>query len=413
MSLQADANGETNQMSTGFQTSFAPVAFRDTNLFKPIKVGSMELAHRVVMAPLTRWRALHPSHVPNEKLVPLYYDQRSKAPGTLIITESAFTSLQAGGYDYAPGIWSEEQVAVWTKIFAKIHGNKSFVFVQLRNLGRQAVPTSMARDGLRYDSASDDLYIDEATKEAVLKAGLKQHGITKSEIKQYIAEYVHTAKNSIKAGADGVEIHSANSYMLNQFLDPRSNHRTDEYGGSIENRSRFTLEVVDALIDAVGAERVGIRFSPFGKYGGMSGSDDPQVYELYSYLLDQLESRAQFGNRLAYVHLMEPRVANISLEEGQGEDLEHSNDFAYDHWKGPIIRSGNFAASPDITESVLDDRTLIAYGRYFISTPDLPHRLAEGLPLNKYNRTTFYKLGAVGYTDYPTYEETLKLGWKI
>ncbi|CCK72692.1 alkene reductase KNAG_0L00690 [Huiozyma naganishii CBS 8797] len=395
-----------------FQTNFTPVALKDANLFKPIKVGAMELDHRVVMAPLTRMRALHPNHIPNEELTPLYYDQRSKAPGTLIITEATFISAQAGGYDNAPGIWSEEQVAVWKKIFAKIHGNNSFVFVQLWNLGRQAIPSAMARDGLRYDSASDDLYIDEETKKAAFDAGIKQHGITKSEIKQYIAEYVHAAKNSIEAGADGVEIHSANSYILNQFLDPISNHRTDEYGGSIENRARFSLEVVDALINAIGAERVGIRFSPFGKYGGMSGSDDPQVYELYSYLLDQLESRAQFGNRLAYVHLMEPRVTNASLEEGQGEDLEHSNDFAYEHWKGPIIRSGTFAINPDITKRVVDDRTLIAYGRYFISTPDLPHRLAEGLPLNKYDRPTFYAPSAVGYTDYPTYEEALKLGWK-
>lgn len=395
-----------------FSTDFEPVALKNTELFKPIKIGKITLPHRVVMAPLTRMRALHPGNIPNGDLASTYYSQRSQAQGTLIITEAAFISAQAGGYDNAPGIWSDEQNEQWKRIFQGIHANKSYVFVQLWNLGRQAFPECMARDGLRYDSASDDVYMNEETKQAAIKAGIKQHGITKDEIKQYIKEYVESSKKIIASGADGVEIHSANGYLLQQFINASSNKRTDEYGGSIENRARFTLEVVDALVDVIGAERVAIRLSPFFRSAGMLGVDEPEVFEMYSYILDELEKRAQNGKRLAYVHFIEPRVTKGWNENDDGADYKHSNDFVYDHWKGPVIRAGNFAAHPDLTTAALNDRTLIAYGRYFISTPDLVHRLAEGLPLNKYDRSTFYSPDAKGYIDYPTYEEAIKLGWK-
>lgn len=395
-----------------FSTDFEPVALKNTELFKPIKIGKITLPHRVVMAPLTRMRALHPGNIPNGDLASTYYSQRSQAQGTLIITEAAFISAQAGGYDNAPGIWSDEQNEQWKRIFQGIHANKSYVFVQLWNLGRQAFPECMARDGLRYDSASDDVYMNEETKQAAIKAGIKQHGITKDEIKQYIKEYVESSKKIIASGADGVEIHSANGYLLQQFINASSNKRTDEYGGSIENRARFTLEVVDALVDAIGAERVAIRLSPFFRSAGMLGVDEPEVFEMYSYILDELEKRAQNGKCLAYVHFIEPRVTKGWNENDDGADYKHSNDFVYDHWKGPVIRAGNFAAHPDLTTAALNDRTLIAYGRYFISTPDLVHRLAEGLPLNKYDRSTFYSPDAKGYIDYPTYEEAIKLGWK-
>ncbi|CCF58949.1 hypothetical protein KAFR_0F03530 [Kazachstania africana CBS 2517] len=395
-----------------FVKDFTPIALNDTNLFKPIKIGNIELQHRAVMPPLTRMRAHHPGHIPNKDWTAEYYDQRSQRPGTLIITEGAFISEQAGGYDNAPGIWSQEQVEEWKKIFARIHKNKSFVYVQLWNLGRQAEPAAMARDGLRYDSASDEIYMDEEKESSAKKAGIKQHGITKDEIKQYIKEYVQAAKNSIEAGADGVEIHSANSYLLNQFLDPISNKRTDEYGGSIENRARFALEVVDALVEAIGHERVGIRFSPYGTYGTMSGSAEPLIVAQYSYILGELEKRAKEGKRLSFVHLVEPRVTNPFLTEGEGADEDGTNDFAYSIWKGPIIRAGNLALHPESVKTlVADNRTLIGYGRFFIANPDVVDRLEKGLPLNKYDRNTFYAMSDKGYLDYPTYAEAIKLGW--
>ena len=394
-----------------FVKEFTPVSLADTNLFKPMKVGEMQLQHRAVYPPLTRMRATE-GNVPNKEWAAEYYDQRSKYPGSFIITEGAFISAASGGYDNAPGIWSQEQVAEWTKIFKKIHDNKSFVYVQLWNLGRQSYADNLARDGLKYVSASDNVYMDEEQKERALKANNPQHGLTKDEIKQHIADYVKAAKNSIAAGADGVEIHSANGYLLNQFLDPISNHRTDEYGGSIENRSRFTLEVVDAVVEAIGVEKVGIRFSPWGTFGNMSGSANPGILAQYAHVIGELEKRAKEGKRLAYVHLVENVVTDPFLTEGEGEDNTVSNDFVYSIWKGPIIRAGNLAYHPETAKEFLkDERTLCAYGRLWIANPDMVHRLEKGLPLNKYDRSTFYAMSAHGYTDYPTYEEAIKLGY--
>ena len=395
-----------------FNKDFKPVALGDTNLFKPIKVGNCELKHRAVYPPLTRMRASHPGNVPNKDWAATYYDQRSKRAGSMIITEGTFISPQAGGYDNAPGIWSEDQITQWKKIFQKVHDNKSFIWVQLWALGRQSYADTLARDGLRYDSASDGIYMDDESKERADKSKNPQHGLTKDEIKQYIKEYIQAAKNSLAAGADGVEIHSANGYLLNQFLDPKSNHRTDEYGGSMENRSRFTLEVVDALIDAVGQEKVGVRFSPYGTFGNLSGGAEPLIVAQYAHIIGELERRARAGKRLAYVHLVEPRVTNPFLTEGTGEYDDGTNDFVYSIWKGNIIRAGNLALHPEVVKDfVKDDRTLIGYGRYWIANPDFPDRAEKGLPLNKYDRDTFYAMTDHGYIDYPTYHEAVKLGY--
>ena len=395
-----------------FIKDFKPQSLADTNLFKPIKVGNTEMAQRIVLPPLTRMRATHPGNVPNKDWAAEYYNQRSQAPGTMLITEGAFISAQAGGYDNAPGIWSDAQVAEWKKIFAKIHENKSFVWVQLWALGWASYPDTLARDGLRYDAPSANGYMDAESEEKAKKANNPQHSLTKDEIKEYIANYVKAAKNSIAAGADGVEIHSANGYLLNQFLDPKVNQRTDEYGGSIENRSRFALEVVDALVAAIGEAKVGIRFSPYGTFNNMSGGAEPLIVAQYAHIMGELEKRARAGKRLAFIHLVEPRVTNPFMTEGTGEYHDGTNDFAYSIWKGVIIRAGNLALHPEIArELVKDDRTLLAYGRLFIANPDMVERLRKGLPLNKYDRDTFYKMSAEGYIDYPTYDEAVKLGW--
>ncbi|CCC70459.1 hypothetical protein NCAS_0E03890 [Naumovozyma castellii] len=389
-----------------YAKDFEPVALKNTNLFKPIKVGDTEMKQRIVMPPLTRMRAEHPGNVPNKKWAYTYYHQRSQRPGTMIITEGTFISPQAGGYDNAPGIWSKEQIEQWTKIFQGIHDNKSFVWVQLWALGRASFPDTLARNGLRYDAPSDGVYMDKESEEKAIKSGNLQHGLTQAEIKQYIKEYVQAAKNSIAAGANGVEIHAANGYLLNQFLDPIANKRTDEYGGSIEKRARFVLEVVDALVAAVGASKVGIRFSPYGLFNTMSGGADPTLLAQYAYVLGELEKRAiEKKQRLAYVHLVEPRVTNPFLTEGEGEYGDGTNDFAYSIWKGPIIRAGNLALHPDVASQLVNanDRTLLAYGRYFIANPDLVDRLEQGLPLNKYDRSQFYSMTSEGYIDYPEY----------
>ncbi|CCD24006.1 NADPH dehydrogenase NDAI_0C03460 [Naumovozyma dairenensis CBS 421] len=394
-----------------FVKNFPPVALGDTNLFKPIKVGNTELQHRVVMPPLTRMRAHHPGNIPNDWAVE-YYSQRTQRPGTMIITEGAFPSPQSGSYDNAPGIWSEEQMKQWKKIFDKIHENKSFVWVQLWVLGRQGLADVLARDGLRFDGPSDGVYMDEETEARAKKSNNPLHGITKDEIKQYIKEYVQAAKNSIASGADGVEIHSANGYLLNQFLDPISNKRTDEYGGSIENRARFTLEVVDAVVAAIGEDKVGVRFSPYGTFGKMSSGYDPTLLAQYAYVIGELEKRAKAGKRIAYIHLVEPLVTNLFMTEGEGEYKDGTNDFVYSIWKGPIIRAGNLALNPQLVrEMVKDERTLIGYGRFFIANPDIVDRVEKGQQFNQYDKDTFYAMSEKGYNDYPTYPEAIKLGW--
>ncbi|QLL34120.1 hypothetical protein HG536_0F04460 [Torulaspora globosa] len=337
----------------------------------------------------------------------------AKRPGTLIITEAAYPSARSGGYDNVPGIWSEEQIEKWKKIIAKIHNNKSFVWVRLWSLNGKALLGALARDGLPFVSASDELYMDEARREEAVESNNRQLGLTKDEIKQYINDYVNGAKNSIEAGADGVEIQCAGGNLLNQFLDPISNKRTDEYGGSIENRARFTLEVVDALTEAIGCNKLGIRFMPYGTFSVMSCGQEPLIIAHYAYVLGELEKRARAGKRLAFVHLVEPRVTNPFDTEGQGEYNEGTNDFAYSIWKGPIIRAGGLASHPEeVRKMVADGRTLIGYGRFFIANPDMVDRIEKGLPLNKYIRETFYAKTKEGYTDYPTYDEALKLGYK-
>lgn len=386
---------------------------KGTNLFKPMKLGNMELDHRAVMAPLTRLRAIYPGQIPNVELSSEYYDQRSKRPGTFLISEAAVISPQAGGIDDVPGIWNDTQVEAWSKVIKKVHDNGSYIFIQFWALGRHGLPGNLKRDGLRYISASDDVYIDNAHKEAAFYSNNRQHGLTKDEIKGIIQDFANASKNSIKAGADGVEIHSAFGFFLNQFLDPISNKRTDEYGGSIENRARIVLEVVNACIDAVGAKKIGIRLTPWGRYLGMSGGSDPTLLATFAYLLGELEKRGRAGKRLAYVHLGEPRVTDPFLPEGTGMDMNGTNDFVFSIWKGAIIRSGNLTLHPEIVKKMVEnDRTLIAYGRFWISNPDLPDRLEGGLPLNKYNRHTFFGRTAEGLTDYPTYSEAVALGYK-
>lgn len=381
---------------------FKPIPLKDTDLFKPIKLGNHQLNHRVALAPLTRMRNV--KNVPTDQMID-YYDQRSNQEGSFVITEATFISAKAGGYETAPGIFNEEQISQWSKIFKKIHENKSVVFQQLWQLGWQSIPSALAADGFKYVSASDEPYMDEASEKAAKECNNPQHGLTIPEIKEYVKDFVQASKNSLKAGADGVEIHSANGYLLNQFLDSNSNRRTDEYGGSIENRARFTLEVVDAIVDAIGANKVGIRLSPYGVFGSMNGSKDPEFLAVYAYVIAQLEKRAFDGKRLAYIHLVEPRVTSPLNPEGVGE-VDGSNDFIYNIWKGVVIRAGDYALHPDIAaKDVGKPNTMIAYGRLFIANPDLPYRLKEGLALNAYNRDTFYAPTRVGYTDYPTYEE--------
>lgn len=362
-------------------------------LFKPLRVGRSDLQNRVVMAPLTRFRA-DEKHVPMQPLVSEYYSQRASAPGTLLITEATFIAPQATGYPRAPGIWSQEQIASWKKVTAAVHEKKSFIYLQLWALGRAA-----SEEGIKKELGPDAKVVSAG--DIAFEGGAKPTPLTEEEIQWYIKQYAQAAKNAIEAGFDGVEVHGANGYLVDQFIQDVSNNRTDKWGGSIENRARFALEVVKAVTEAVGSDRTGIRLSPFSEFQGMKMAEpEPQ----FSYVVRELKKY-----NLAYIHLVESRVSGNADVEGS-ERVK----FLVDIWdnQSPVFLAGGF--QPDsavrVTDSDCSNRNvLIVFGRHFIANPDLVFRIEKGIPLNKYDRSTFYSVGeAKGYTDYPFSAEFLE-----
>ncbi|KZT71225.1 NADH:flavin oxidoreductase/NADH oxidase [Daedalea quercina L-15889] len=354
-------------------------------LFQPTIVGKHALSHRIVLAPLTRFRASK-EHVPGEYALE-YYSQRASVPGTLLITEAAFISPFAGGLDNVPGIWNDEQVDAWKRVTDAVHEKGSRIFVQLWALGRGADPKVLDAEGLPYVSASD---VKLSTSDRVPRP------LTTEEIKEYIDAYTNASVNAVRAGFDGVELHGANGFLIDQFLQDVSNKRTDQYGGSVENRSRFALEIIESITKAIGAERTAIRLSPWGYVQDMRMAD---VKPTFSYLVSQL---AQKYSDLAYIHVVEPRVSGyIDRETQQGE----SNDFLRDIWKPRRFISAGGHTRDSAFEFAERNDDLVAFGRFFISNPDLPILIAKNLPIKKGNRDTYYSPGPVGYIDYPFAEE--------
>ncbi|KZV62902.1 putative NADPH2 dehydrogenase chain OYE2 [Peniophora sp. CONT] len=359
-----------------------------SKLFQPFKLGPLELKQRIALAPLTRFRA-NDKHEHTDLAVE-YYAQRASMPGTLLFTEATFISPRAGGYPNVPGIWSDGQIAAWKKVTDAVHAKGSFIYLQLWAIGRAAFPAVIQADGYDYVSASAIAMTPDLPVPRPL---------TVEEIKEYVKEYATAADNAVnKAGFDGVEIHGANGYLLDQFMQSISNDRTDEYGGSIENRLRFVKEVVEAVTATVGQERTGIRFSPWSKFNTMRMSDPvPTFSAIITHLRDTYE-------KLSYIHVVEPRIKgdNTATEEDWHEDPE-SNDFAYEIWGDrPIIVAGGYTRETAL-KAAEKDNVIVAFGRNFLANPDLPTRLKDDLKLNAYNRATFYTPGPVGYVDYPTY----------
>ncbi|KIY67817.1 FMN-linked oxidoreductase [Cylindrobasidium torrendii FP15055 ss-10] len=360
-----------------------------SKLFQPIRVGRCELQHRVVLAPLTRYKATAKTHVPHTSIVKEYYSQRGSSPGTLLVAEATFISPQAAGYDHAPGIWSDEQIRAWKEVTDAVHANGSFLFSQLWALGRAAKPEILRGE------TPPVAYVAPSPVQLTGRDGIPR-ALTQTEIKAYITDYARAASNAIfNAGFDGVEIHGASGYLIDQFLQDVSNKRTDEYGGSIENRTRFALEVVDAVVEAVGADRTGLRISPWNGFQDMR-MEDPKP--TFAHLVSQIKERHP---DFAYIHVVEPRVDGVEIRDAIPTDW--NNDFLRDIWSPrPFISAGGFEAS---SAKELADTTgnLVAFGRKFIANPDLPRRLKEGIPLTKADRATFYVGGddSRGYTDYP------------
>ncbi|KAG0743283.1 hypothetical protein G6F57_005664 [Rhizopus arrhizus] len=354
-------------------------------IFSPIKVGQHNLQHRVVLAPLTRFRASLDA-VPTELLVE-YYRQRATLGG-LLITEATFISRLAGGYHQAPGIYTKDQIEKWKKVTAAVHEKGAVIFLQLWHLGR-AGSSKLNPNGEPIVSASAIPMPGKTANET--PRALEIH-----EIKDIIQTYKQAALNAIEAGFDGVEIHNANGYLLDQFVNSGSNKRADQYGGSVENRARFSLEVVDAIVSAIGPERTAIRFSPGGRVQGMQ---DDNPIETWSYLTSSLQQK---HSQLAYLHFIEPRSSFFNDSVNTADTLDPFRKL----WHGPFITAGGFSNAVEHAVNVAEKtNNLIAFGRAFIANPDLPERIRNKLPLNKYNRRTFYTHDAIGYTDYPFYEE--------
>jgi N-ethylmaleimide reductase len=359
-------------------------------LFTPVQVGAITLKHRVVMPPLSRLRAEWPSGVPSD------LNSQRASDGGLIFTEATAVSSTGRGYRGASGIYSDEQVAGWKRITDAVHAKGGHMFVQLWHAGRT---THIATTGEKPVTASvDPTYWADPEMLVVTPDGFSQpsphRALKTAEIAGVIEQYRAAAVNAQQAGFDGVELMAANGHLIDQFLQDNSNKRTDRYGGSIENRARLLFEVAEALVSVWGPDRVGVRVAPSGTFNGMADSD-PRA--LFRYVAERLN-----GLNLAYLHVIEPRIKGGELiAEVMGPVAAQELGQIFN---GPIIAAGGF--EPDTAEAVVASgvASLIAFGRQFIANPDLPKRIKLGLPLNHYDRSTFYGFDARGYTDYPTYE---------
>ncbi|KAJ4252738.1 hypothetical protein NW762_010644 [Fusarium torreyae] len=355
-----------------------------SQLFEPLTIGSTSLEHRVVMAPLTRYRC-DDDHCPTS-MTKEYYEQRACIPGTLIVSEATFIAQSAAGSDNAPGIWSNAQIAAWRSITDAIHARGCRIFCQLWHQGRAGHLEILQRRGYPLLSSSA-VPADESMS--------TPREMSEEEILNTIEAYAIAAKNAIAAGFDGVEIHGANGYLPDQFLQDTCNQRTDRWGGSIENRARFHIEVTKAVIVAIGASRTGMRLSPYSDFLGMlMGDSDPQ----FRYLVEQLKALG-----LAYLHLIEARIRGNDDADCGGQRTIRWLVELWDN-TSPVIISGGFnseSAKVAVDETYKGSQVLVAFGRYFVANPDLVFRLKTGVDLEHYDRTYFYtpKL-AKGYVDY-------------
>lgn len=360
----------------------------DTSLFTPVTLGDLTLPNRVVMAPLTRART--PDSVPG-KLQQAYYGQRAGAG--LIITEATNISPTARGYVYTPGIWTDAQEAGWKGVVEAVHAKGGNIALQLWHVGRVSHElvqpdgqAPVAPSALRGEGAQ--CFVEFEDGSAGRHPTSTPRALETDEIPGIVEDYRQAAVRAKRAGFDMIEVHAANAYLLNQFLATDTNQRTDRYGGSIENRARFPLEVVDAVVEVFGPQRVGIRLTPFIELFGLT-DDEPEAMAFY--LADELNRRG-----LAYLHLNEPNWAggDTTFPDGFREKMR-------ERFTGRLIYCGNYDA--ESAQARLDENSAdaIAFGRPFIANPDLPERLRTGAALNEPDQSSFYGGDETGYTDYP------------
>jgi N-ethylmaleimide reductase len=367
------------------------------SLFSPLRVGPYQLKHRLALAPLTRMRAEKPSLAPRP-LNAEYYAQRA-TPGGLLIAEASPVMATAFGSPGVPGIYTEQQVAGWRKVVDAVHAKGGVIFLQLWHVGRVSHSSFQPGDVLPVAPSAVAILHDLKTGTADGKVTVYEtpRALETSEIPGVVDAYRQAAKNALLAGFDGVEIHGANGYLIEQFLQSHTNLRADQYGGSIENRTRFLMEVTRAVVEVWGANRVGVRLSP---YGIANGSGEPDPMPLYAYVVQSLNP---FG--LAYLHLIEPRSSGAGRAEVNHQNVPSAMVLFRPIWNGVLIAAGGFTGETANAAIEADHADAVAFGRIFISNPDLPRRLQRGFPLTPYNRATFYGGDVAGYTDYPVHDE--------
>ncbi|KAF9895264.1 hypothetical protein FE257_000166 [Aspergillus nanangensis] len=376
-------------------------------LFQPLRLGAVTLQHRVVQAPCTRMRSTKESDgvfVPNDLNVE-YYSQRA-SPGGLMLTEATPISRYAAGYPGVPGIFTASQIAGWKRVTDAVHAKGGFIFCQLWHVGRATVPSFL--EGRSPVSASD-IPISGSALDGSEYAAAPPRPLTVEEIQETVQEYAAAAKRAIEAGFDGVELHGANGYLLDQFLHDNVNTRSDEYGGSIEKRARIVLETIKATTAAIGADRVGIRLSPYNYFQDTRDSDPQAHWRTLCELIAGLSA----AERPSYVHMIEPRFDEVLDEHAKmsslGQETVSTAKPSLEPFR-PVLKNGgiafltagNFNAENAGPKLVADGADAIVFGRLFIANPDLPRRLQENLPLNAYDRSTFYGADPPqkGYTDY-------------
>ncbi|MCO5609771.1 hypothetical protein L7F22_064003 [Adiantum nelumboides] len=375
----------------GFEGHTPPGDGGSIPLLTPFRMGPFQLSHRVVLAPLTRCRSY--DNVPQPHAV-LYYSQRA-TPGGFLIGEATCISDTAQGYPHTPGIWTQEQVEAWKPIVQAVHDKGAFFFLQILHCGRVS-NTAYQPGGQPPVSSSNKKLSGKVRMPSGKELGdySEPRALKIDEIPLIVNCFRLAAKNAIAAGFDGVEIHGAHGYLLDQFMKDSINNRVDKYGGSLENRCRFPLEVVEAISKEIGPERVGIRLSPFGEHSE-SADSNPEALAVY-----MATALSKFN--ILYAHYIEPRVKG-NFVEVQTHDTLASARKAF---RGAFMVAGGHTreSGNEVIQSGAAD--LVVYGRWFLANPDLPRRFQLNAPLNKYIRETFYSQDSVkGYTDYPFLEE--------
>ena len=364
-------------------------------LFQPYKLGTLTLPHRIVMAPLTRSRARQPGNVPTT-LNACYYAQRASA--ALIVSEATQVSMQGQGYAWTPGIHSREQVEGWRLVTEAVHDAGGRIFLQLWHVGRISHPSLQPDNMLPVAPSAitpaGNAFIENEKGEGQLVPFVRPRALQIEEMPYIVRQYARGARNALAADFDGVEVHGANGYLIDQFINSSTNHRTDPYGGAVANRARLLMEVVEAVTEIWGPDRVGVRLSPLGALNDISDAEPETTFGAIAQVLSDF--------RFAYLHIVNPAAA--AIEKGQAPDARAERMLAIirKKYRGTLIIAGGF--DRDTADAWLKQgkADLIAFGRKFLANPDLPERFRGRKPLNADDPSTYYGGGDKGYTDYPS-----------